>query len=387
MSALTGIRIVELAESVAGEYCGKLLADFGADVIKIERPGCGSATRAMAPIVGEASGLFAYLNTSKRSVELDLSSAAGVERLHNVIASADAVVDDHLSGAELAGRHPTVQICSITPYGQTAPPELQNAKSLNVFHSSGWGYHTPSHPDPAKPPLKGPGCFLADYEAALDAALCLAASLFWHLHTGWGQFIDVSQQAVLVSRADSIVGRFISGEIAPHNMRDDYDQQGPAAFFACADGFVYLYMTSAHHWAGLKTLLGHPQWLDAFEDDWLEFSVTPEKVATFQQGFASWVRVQRKDDTTEKAQKLRVPLVPVNDAAALRDSAQYRHRGFFQEVTHPILGTAAYPTVPYRLSASPAHIRCAAPALGSTPPRCSTISPPCAPGRPCCRRN
>ncbi|SRX96120.1 formyl-CoA transferase [Pseudonocardia dioxanivorans] [Mycobacterium shimoidei] len=364
MSVLTGIRIVELAESVAGEYCGKLLADFGADVIKVERPGCGSATRAMAPIVDGTSGLFAYLNTSKRSVELDLTSAAGVERLHEVIASADAVIDDRSSDAELAGRHPTVQICSITPYGQKAAPELQNVKSLNVFHSSGWGYHTPSHADPAKPPLKGPGCFLADYEAGLDAALCLAASLFWHLHTGRGQFIDVSQQAVLVSRADCVVGRFISGEIAPQNSRDDYDQQGPASFFACADGFVYLYMTSVQHWAGLKTLLGHPHWLDAFDDDWLEFSVTPEKVATFQRGFASWVRTQLKDETTEKAQKLGVPLVPVNDAAALRDSPQYRHRGFFAEVTHPTLGTVTHPTVPYRLSTTPAYIRCPAPALG-----------------------
>ena len=83
MSALTGIRIVELAESVAGEYCGKLLADFGAELIKIERPGTGSPTRAMAPIIGddggpENSGLFAYLNTNKHSVELDLTAPDGI---------------------------------------------------------------------------------------------------------------------------------------------------------------------------------------------------------------------------------------------------------------------------------------------------------------------
>ena len=378
MSALTGIRIVELAESVAGEYCGKLLADFGAEVIKIERPDCGSPTRSMAPIIGgdggpERSALFAYLNTNKRSFVLDVSCVADIEKLHRMIATADAVVDDHapswveavgVSANDVARRYPAAVFCSITPYGGGAPPEFQNAKSFNVFNSSGWGYHTPSHADPAKPPLKGPGRFLADYEAGLDAALCVAASLFWHLHSGKGEFIDVSQQAVLASRADCVLGRFITGEVAPENTREDYDQQGPASFFACADGFVYLYMTSRNHWVGLKKLMGQPKWLDAFDDDWLEFSVTPDKVVTFQNGFAKWVASLTKDAAAEEAQRLGVPLVPVKSAADLKNSPQYRHRGFFQHVTHPVLGTATYPTVPYLMSASPARITSAAPTLG-----------------------
>ena len=378
MSALTGIRIVELAESVAGEYCGKLLADFGAEVIKIERPDCGSPTRSMAPIIGDGGGpersaLFAYLNTNKRSVVLDVSCVADIEKLHRMIATADAVVDDHapswveavgVSANDVARRYPALMFCSITPYGGGAPPEFQNAKSFNVFNSSGWGYHTPSHANPAKPPLKGPGRFLADYEAGLDAALCVAASLFWHLHSGKGEFIDVSQQAVLASRADCVLGRFITGEVAPENTREDYDQQGPASFFACADGFIYLYMTSRNHWMGLKKLMGQPEWLDAFDDDWLEFSVTPEKVVTFQNGFAKWVAGLTKDAAAEEAQRLGVPLVPVKSAADLKNSPQYRHRGFFQHVTHPVLGTAAYPTVPYLMSASPARITSAAPTLG-----------------------
>jgi crotonobetainyl-CoA:carnitine CoA-transferase CaiB-like acyl-CoA transferase len=361
MSALTGIRVVELAESVAGEYCGKLLADFGAEVIKVERPG-GSPTRAVAPLVGEGGGpersaVFAYLNTNKRSVVLE----AGV--MDALIATADVVIGE-LSVRDLAHRYPNVVCCSITPYGIDAPPELRNSQSFNVFHSSGWGFHTPSHADPAKPPLKGPGRFLADYEAGLDAALCVASSLFRHLHTGAGEFIDVSAHAVLASRADCVLGRFIAGEISPANTRDDYDQQGPASFFACADGFVYLYMTSSSHWAGVKRLMGQPDWLDEFEDDWLEFSVTRKKVATFKRGFAKWVCGLNKDAVSEEAQRLDVPLVPVTSAADLKTSPQYRHRGFFRDVTHPVLGTAAYPGVPYLLSASPARIIDPAPALG-----------------------
>jgi crotonobetainyl-CoA:carnitine CoA-transferase CaiB-like acyl-CoA transferase len=365
MSALTGIRVVELAESVAGEYCGKLLADFGAEVIKVEAPGRGSRTRTMAPIVrdgSEGSALFAYLNTNKRSIVLDVTAAADLERLHKLIGTAGAVIEDR--AMDWSERHPDVVFCSITPFGQGAPAEFENAKSINVFHASGWGYHTPSHADPARPPLQGPGRFLADYEAGLDAALCVASSLFGRLHSGQGEFIDISEHAVLVSRADCILGRFITGEVPAEGARGDYDQQGPASFFACADGFVYLYMTSRAHWLGVKALLGHPEWLDAFEDDWLEFSVTSEKVAAFQQGFAAWVKDLAKDAAAEQAQRLGVPLVPVNGAPDLHQSPQYRHRGFFQDVRHPVLGVASYPTVPYALSASPAEITSAAPALG-----------------------
>src|ERR1700746_3160785 len=119
MSALTGIRVVELAESVAGEYCGKLLADFGAEVIKVEAPGRGSPTRAMAPIVGgdagaagpERSALFAYLNTNKLPVVLDSGAVGGAELLDKIIGAADAVIDDRAgaaNGATRSQRHPSV---------------------------------------------------------------------------------------------------------------------------------------------------------------------------------------------------------------------------------------------------------------------------------------
>jgi crotonobetainyl-CoA:carnitine CoA-transferase CaiB-like acyl-CoA transferase len=376
VSALTGVRIIELAEGVVGEYCGKLLADLGADVIKVERPGRGSPTRAMAPLLDigsdpERSGLFAYLNTNKRSITLDV--AGDPPAVGDLLGSADAVIDDRqpaaadrlgLAEPQLRARYPGLVFCSITPFGTSAPAELQNSKSINIFHASGWGYHTPSHPDLGKPPLKGPGRYSADYEAGLDAALCVMSALFRQLHTGDGEFIDISQHAALVARTDCILGRFITGEITPENTRADYDQQGPATMFACADGFVYLYMTSRSHWLALEELLEHADWLDAFDDDWLEFSVTPEKVAAFKRQFAEWISDRPREASAEAAQRLGLPLVPVNGAEDLLRSPQYRHRRFFTDVTHPVLGTAAYPGAPYLLTAAPAQIRSAAPRLG-----------------------
>ncbi|MGB8366683.1 MAG: CoA transferase [Rhizomicrobium sp.] len=378
MTVLQGFRIVELAEGVAGEYCGKLLADFGAELIKVERPGCGSPTRSMAPIVGrdaevENSGLFAYLNTNKKSVALDLASKTGVDDLHKLLSSADAVIDDHdqgwlksvrLAPDEIERDYPSMVFCSITPFGRGAPSDWRNAKSINIFNASGWGYHTPSSSDRSKPPLKGPGRFLVDYEAALDAAICVVSSLYWRRRSKQGQFIDVSQLEVMASRADIVLGRMIAGDDPANNERTAYDGGGPHAFFPCNDGTVYLYMTTKKHWAGLRTLMGDPEWATHFAEDWLEFGATASAVAACRAGFAAWVRSMNKDEVSEKAQRLGVPLVSVNDASDLHRSPQFLFREFFQRLNHPVLGEALYPTVPYKLSATPAKLTNPAPLLG-----------------------
>jgi crotonobetainyl-CoA:carnitine CoA-transferase CaiB-like acyl-CoA transferase len=377
MPALQGTRIIELAEGVGGEYCARLLADFGADVIKIERPGTGSPTRAMAPILNtpdalEASGLFAYLNTNKKSLTLDLASPTDMSSLHALIATADVVIDDHdsdwlgqigLSRDDAKRNYPALVLCSITGFGYDAAPELNAVNSLNVMHASGWGYHTPSPPDRNRPPLKGPGRFLADYDAGIEAAFCVLASLYHRNRTGEGEFIDISTQAVLVSRGDTVVGRMLAGELEPRVDRAAFDHRGPPASFRCANGFVYIFITSRAHWAGVRTLMGDPPWLAEFAPNWLE-NVTDELIATFRTGFAAWVAAKDRETVCTQAQQLGVPLVPVNDAADLKRSEQFNFRGFFQRLQHPVLGEADYPTVPYLLSATPARLTSPAPRLG-----------------------
>jgi crotonobetainyl-CoA:carnitine CoA-transferase CaiB-like acyl-CoA transferase len=377
MSALRGFRVVELAEGVAGEYCGKLLADFGAEIIKVERRGSGSPTRAMAPLIEkngvQTSGLFAYLNTNKKSVALDLTQAADLATMHRLIAAADVVIDDQgetwmaargLDAEAREQRHSSVVFCSITPFGAGAPQGWETAKSLNVFHTGGWGYHTPTAADPARPPLKGAGRFTADYEAAIDAALCVVSCLFWRKRTGLGQTIEISAREVLLSRADAVVGRMLAGEAEASSARTAYDMGGPGAAFACANGFVYLMILHSGHWAAMKQLLGQPAWMDEFADNWLEFACTDEAVDKFRAGFGAWVLDREKDQVSEEAQKLGIPLVPVNDASDLHRSPQFQYRQFFKALEHPDLGQALYPTTGYRLSASPTQLVRPAPRLG-----------------------
>ena len=390
MSALSAFKVLELSESVSGEYCGKLLSDFGADVIKIERPGTGSPTRRMGPFAGsfaaplagpfagrgaegENSGLFAYLNTNKNSVVLDLSTAAGIETLGRLLACVDAIIDDHPDGwlqgigldpATFHERWPGLVLCAITPYGQSPPEDRVHAEDLNVFHSSGWGYHTPSAPDERLPPLKGAGRFLVSYEAALDAALCVVSALYERESSRQGQFIDISKQAVMASRVDYVLGQMVAGDLDVGTKRSAFDLGGPAGIFRCVDGYAYIWMSAPSHWEGLRKLLGNPDWMNSFPERWMELDCTPERVAKCRHHLAEWLKTQEKERVSAAAQKLGVTLVAINNAKDLHASSQFEFRKFFTEVNHPVLGRASYPTVPYKMSVTPARIAAPAPLLG-----------------------
>jgi crotonobetainyl-CoA:carnitine CoA-transferase CaiB-like acyl-CoA transferase len=378
VSALKPFKVIELAESVAGEYCGKLLSDFGADVIKLEKPGCGSPTRRLGPFASEGAAeerslLFAYLNTNKSSVTLDLSTPAGVARLKELLAHVDVIIDDHPPGwlksvgldpEGFAVTVPRLVLCSITAYGQSSPEDRAHAEDLTVFHSSGWGYHTPSGADPNKPPLKGAGRFMASYESGLDAAMCIVAALYERETSQQGRFIDIAQQQVLASRLDYVVGQMVAGDMDVTSKRSAFDLRGPAAIFRCRSGYVYFWIAQVPEWEALRQLIGKPEWMNAFPEHWLERECTPERVATFRHHVGEWLQTQDRDQVSEQGQKLGLIFVPVNEPSDVWASPQYAYRKYFAEVVHPVLGRLQHPTVAYKLSATPAGIESPAPLLG-----------------------
>ena len=385
MSALSAIRVLELTEGVAGEYCGKLLADFGAEVIKLENPDGGSPTRRMGPFSGsgegtessgegtENSGLFAYLNTNKCSVALDVATASGAQTLKQLLGKVDVVISDHPDGwlrehgldvDSVENAFPGLIVCSITPYGLSDGEEPVPAEDINVFHSSGWGYHTPTGADPARAPLSGPGRFMVSYESGLDAALCIVASLYDKEESGQGQFIDLSKQMVMASRTDYVLDQMIAGDMPVSMERTAFDLAGPAGIFPCSDGYIYLWMSAPSHWEAVSEILGAPEWMKAFPGDWLEKGCTPERVAECRGHLVEFLKTQNKVDISAQAQKLGLTMVPVNNAGDLIESSQYQFRGFFAELEHPVLGKTLYPTVPYQLSETPAQLTSPAPLLG-----------------------
>jgi crotonobetainyl-CoA:carnitine CoA-transferase CaiB-like acyl-CoA transferase len=165
-------RVIELADFVAGPYCGKLLADFGADVIKIETPGRGDDARYIGPfkddmVNPEASGTFLYLNTNKRSLELDIQTESGREMLRELLRNADVLIEDKMPGTldrlglgyeDLHALNPNLIVTSITPFGQVGPYKDYKAYHLNLYHASGQGYLLPMWAiNLDVPPCQGPG--------------------------------------------------------------------------------------------------------------------------------------------------------------------------------------------------------------------------------------
>ena len=365
--ALEGTLVVEVAERPAGEYAGKLLAELGAQVIKVERSG-GAPTRAMGPHRDGISAVFGFFNTGKKSLVLDLADAADRAALDDLLTRAQVLVDDHdeewgtaraLGSGDVAAAHPHLVHCIVTPFGQGAPAEWQKAHPINVINAGGWAYHSPTEAKPDKPPLKGAGRFLPDYESGIDAATCIMASLHRQRQTGAGQFIDISEVEVQLNRIDCVLDRLLAGDVEPSRDRTAYDMGGPATCFACHDGHVYLFMTTQAHWQALGALMGNPAWLADFEPDWLEFHCTRERVEQFRALFRPWIAGQAKLAITEAAQRAGLAMVPINTAADLPRNEQFIHRGFFQEVAG-----LSYPGLPFTMSASPPRIAGPAPELG-----------------------
>jgi crotonobetainyl-CoA:carnitine CoA-transferase CaiB-like acyl-CoA transferase len=295
------------------------------------------------------------------------------------------VIVDHAPGwlrkvgldpAGLDSSRPRLVLCAITAFGQEPAEGREHAEDLNVFHSSGWGYHTPSGAADSAPPLKGPGRFLASYEAALDAALCIVAAVYEREQSQQGRFIDISRQAVLASRVDYVLGQMVAGDMDVGSRRGAFDLFGPAGIFPCRDGFAYIWMSAPGHWDALARLLGQPDWMKAFPERWLERECTPERVATVRHHLGAWLKTQHKNQAAAEAQKLGLILVAVNSADDLPASPQYAFRGFFAEVDHPAIGKALYPTVPYRLGATPGRIAAPAPALNQHAQRLAGLTEP-----------
>ncbi|MCI0788890.1 MAG: CoA transferase, partial [Chloroflexi bacterium] len=199
---LNGIRVLDLGSGISGPWCAKILADYGAEVIKVESPGSGDAARRMGPFAGddpdpEKSLTFLYLNTNKKGVTLDPSSASGRRLLDRLLAEADVLVENYpparskelgLDYASLAEVNPQVVVTSITPFGQTGPYRDYQATDIVTYALSGLMYHSG---DSDQEPLRN----VLDqsfYVAGISAAAATQVALFARLTSGEGQHVDVS---------------------------------------------------------------------------------------------------------------------------------------------------------------------------------------------------
>lgn len=371
MYGLEGVKVVELGNMVAAAYATKLMADLGADVVKVEEPS-GDVARRRGPFPGgvvdpEKSGLFLSLNTNKRGVTLNLSRQR--DELLRLVALADLVVHNY-SPAEMATHgidyeqfralNPRLVMCSITPFGLTGPHKDYKAHDLTLSHAGGWAWLSPGALERAElPPLKafGQQC---EFQGGLAAATATLGAYYRTLITGIGEHIDLSIQAFIASFLEqAFVYYSYLGRVASRlGQRYMY----PWGMYECQDGLIFIVVPEEDQWERLVELMGNPEWTT-----WEIFADRNGRIKNqdaLKVYVEEWTRQWKVEELFHAAQARRLCFAPVLTMAGLARQEQLRVRNFFVEVSHPRAGKLTHLGQPYQLHEPWWRIRRPAPLLG-----------------------
>jgi crotonobetainyl-CoA:carnitine CoA-transferase CaiB-like acyl-CoA transferase len=374
--ALADITVLDLTHHVAGPYCTKLLATYGAEVIKIERPGTGDPARQAGPFPGdvphpEKSGLFLHLNTNKQSVTINLQHARGQALVKALVKQVDVVVENFaprvlpalgLSYADLEPLNPRLVLTSISNFGQTGPYRDWRAQDI-VIYAMGGAMNITGLPE--REPLRLALNLMA-YQGGNVAATATMTGVLGACRLGTGQHIDVALCEVhagcIDRRTTSLLGYQYTGE---PGYREESIGIGvyPVGVIPCQDGYIQT-LVFPQNWERLLTAMcmpelnEDPRFADAFA------RLQQEQHAAFMAIFEAWLSRHTRYEAMAKAQAQRLPLTAVNPPSAALQDPHFRERGTFIDVAHPVAGTLPYTHAPFRMAVSPAAPVRPAPLLG-----------------------
>jgi CoA:oxalate CoA-transferase len=373
--ALEGMQIIEFCNMVSGPYCSKLLADMGADVLKIEPPLTGDDSRRRGPFPEdiphlEKSGLFLYLNSNKKGLTLDPKKPEGTEILKKLIEKTDVLIEDRLPDEmetlgldyeKLKTLNPGLIMVSITPYGRSGPFKDYKAFQLNTVHASGQGYMLPiPAQDMDRPPVKVGGNS-SGFDVGLVAVVAVTAAYYWKALTGKGQFIEVSKQEALMSmqRVESVT--YANNQVILTRGGDKVRRM-PGGILPCKDGYIVLVTPEEHQWNALVKLVGDPAWA---KEDWCQGDTSRTKNAEkINERIIEWTMRHTKEEIFHRGQALSCPIAPVNTVEDIAHSEQFKARNFFVEIEHPAVGKIPFPSSAFRFSKTPWKLMQSAPLLG-----------------------
>lgn len=347
------LKVIELANFVAGPYCGKLLADFGADVVKIEKPMIGDTSRRQGPFKGdvenaEASGTFLYLNTGKSGVTLDIETDEGRDLFKRLVADADVLIEDRAPGEmarlglgydDLKALNPGLIYTSITPWGQTGPYKDYKSRPLNTYHASGQAYLLPMWAISLDvPPCKGPG-FIGEYDGGMAAATAIMAALFWRdANEGTGQHIDISKQRAMMHLERSQLRRYQDEGVSPNRTGKGRLLE---SLVQCKDGeFAVVILSSQQQWEGLWRAMGKPAW--GMEPPFDTQKGRSDNYHELRAKLAEWAITVTQDELFHSIQKEGSAAAPILTAEGVFHLDQYRERDHFVTIGHPVAGELEY---------------------------------------------
>lgn len=373
-----GIRVVEYGQTTMAPYCTRLLADAGADVIKVEPPE-GDMARRRGPFPGdvpdpERSGLFLLLNVNKRGACLDIATREGRKELDRLLASARVLVTDlcprearrlRLEPRRLRRAFPQLLITSITPFGETGPYRDFRANDHVVYNMGGLAYATPGMPDhvddPRKEPPLRPATPIAEFIAGATGATATAMGLLRQARDGCGHHVEVSaQEAVAFMLYQNVVaysyGRLITGRLPIQMARM------PNAVMPCQDGYVILAVPYDHMWKPFVALMGNPDWAH-----WECFRTSLLRAAHWDALYPlllEWTMRFSGEEIMRMTQGIGLACFVAYTIDKVVRSQHEKERGFFWNLEMDRERPALVPGSPFIFSRTPLGLRRPAPKLG-----------------------
>lgn len=379
--ALTGLKVLDFTHYVAGPYCAKLLADYGADVIKVEPPS-GDGARQIGPFPNdvphpEQSGLFLHLNTNKRGAVIDLKQDGAADLVRSLASWADVVVESFRPGVaerlgvgyeQLSAINSRLIYTSISNFGQTGPYRDYKGSEI-VFYGMGGEMHSTGLAD--REPLKLGGN-VGLYQAGAVAAVAtmgaiLAGSFTPDGDDAPGQHIDVSiletQLGSVDRRQSALLAHQYTGELS---RRPASGGSGgyPNAVYPTADGYLQI-NGSRMYWPRTVAMLDNPPELNT--ERWRDPASqgNPDLQDEFEsEHFLPWILERTRAEAWQAAQENHVLSGPINTMADINADPSFNSRGVFAEADHPAAGRLRYPGRPFIMNQSPWQLRRAAPLLG-----------------------
>ncbi|MBI2872172.1 MAG: CoA transferase [Chloroflexi bacterium] len=350
---LSGIRVLDLSWYLAGPFCTKLLADYGADVVKVEAPGVGDPARRLGPFASDAPGderglTFAYLNANKRGITLDLHTTRGRAILMEMARQFDIVVESFAPGTmkswglryeELARHRPGLVLTSITNFGQTGPYKDYKASHI-VFCATGCWMHGLGNPE--GPPLQSAG-WISHYVIGATAAMATMAALLVRDATGRGQHVDISgQEAMVETVAYDIVDYTSTGQ--PRPRRSTQVVPGPTR---CKDGWVGLQALSLRNWQRLCQLMDTE---DLLQDPRLNTGQGRiEHAKMIRVRATEWAKDRTKQDIIHRGLEMGCTVATISTPQDVTELPVHRERRFLAQVEHPVIGKMVTPGYLFRV--------------------------------------
>jgi crotonobetainyl-CoA:carnitine CoA-transferase CaiB-like acyl-CoA transferase len=366
--ALDGYQVLDLSRILSGPYCTMVLADFGAEVIKVERPGSGDDTRAWGPpfVVGE-SAYYLSINRNKRSITIDLGQETGREIIYALARDSDVVIENFRPGTadrigvgyqRLRQENPRLVYCSISGFGQEGPYRDRPGYDALAQAMSGMMSITG---EPDGPPTKH-GMSIADIGAGMWAALAIVTALLAREQTGEGQYIDISLLDAQISWLTYAAGNYFATGESPGRYGSAHPSIVPYQPFATADGYLMLAVGNDRLWQQFCEVAGRAEL--ATEPG---FETSAERVVNRDAVIDAVAEIMRTRTTAEWMRVLEEAGIPAGPINTIEQALQDPHvlvREMAVRLDHPTVGSVTTTGNPAKFSATPAEMRTAPPLLG-----------------------